>query len=58
MIDGRLAGTWTRRILASAVEIVVDRAPQLTKADRAGLDVEAAAFGRFVARDPRVLVKT
>jgi hypothetical protein len=56
MIDGRLCGTWTRTITARTVKIVVDRAPRLTGSVRRALDDEAAAFGRFVGREPELVV--
>ncbi|MEJ7635189.1 winged helix DNA-binding domain-containing protein [Aeromicrobium sp.] len=56
MIDGRLSGTWTRTITAKTVDIVVSRARQLSATVRRRLDDEAAAFGRFVEREPRVVI--
>ncbi|AXT85588.1 hypothetical protein C6I20_10545 [Aeromicrobium sp. A1-2] len=58
MIDGRLAGTWTRTISTTAVEIVIDRAAPMGSATRAALDAEAATFGRFVDREPRLVLTT
>ena len=56
MIDGRLSGTWTRAITARSVRIVVDRAPRITASIRRALDHEAAAFGRFVEREPELAI--
>lgn len=58
MIDGRLAGRWSRSITASRVIIRVDRAPRLTAALRRHLDTEAAAYGRFLALEPEIVVHT
>lgn len=52
MIDGRLSGTWTRAISSKRVEITVDRAPTLPASARRALKDEAAAFARFVDREP------
>ena len=56
MIDGRLSGRWTRTITAKSVTITVDRAPRLTRPVRRALDAEAAAFGRFVGREPQLVI--
>lgn len=56
MIDGRLCGRWTRTITAKTVKITVDRAPRLTGPVRRALDAEAAAFGRFVDREPELVI--
>lgn len=56
MIDGRLAGRWSRTVSATRVVIEIDRAPRLSGALRQHLDAEAAAFGRFVGREPEIVV--
>lgn len=56
MVDGRLSGRWTRTITAKKVTITVDKARRLTGPVRRGLDAEAAAFGRFVDRDPELVI--
>lgn len=56
MIDGRLSGRWTRAITAKTVKIAVDRAPRLTAPIRRALADEAAAFGRFVDREPELVI--
>lgn len=58
MLDGRLSGAWTRTISAKAVTIVIEHAPPLSRATRRVIDDEAAAFGRFVDREPRVEITT
>lgn len=58
MLDGRLSGAWTRTISAKTVTIVIEHAPRLSKATKRAIEAEAAAFGRFVDRDPRVEIIT
>ncbi|MEV7397097.1 winged helix DNA-binding domain-containing protein [Aeromicrobium sp. NPDC092404] len=54
MIDGLLCARWSRTVSARTVTIVVDRAPRLTAAVRRALEAEAAAFGRFLNREPQL----
>lgn len=56
MIDGRLSGRWTRTVTAKKVKITVDKARRLSGPIRRALDAEAAAFGRFVGRDPELVI--
>ena len=56
MIDGRLSGRWTRTITAKTVKITIDRARRLSGPIRTALDAEAAAFGRFVGREPELAI--
>ncbi|MET0929422.1 MAG: winged helix DNA-binding domain-containing protein [Aeromicrobium sp.] len=56
VVDGRLAGRWSRSITADRVDITVDRAPRLTVALRRHLEAEAADFGRFVGREAVVAI--
>ena len=56
MIDGRLCGRWSRTVTAKTVRIAVDRAPRLTGPVRRALDAEAAAFGRFLGREPELVI--
>jgi hypothetical protein len=56
MLDGRLAGTWTRAIRSTTVDIEVCPSPTLTRPMRRALDAEAAAFGRFVEREPQIRI--
>ncbi len=55
-IDGRLAGTWSRTVKSKTVQIVVNSSPRVTSAVRRALEAEAAAFGRFVERDPELQI--
>jgi hypothetical protein len=56
MIDGRLSGTWTRTVTARTVTIVIHRTPRLTGPVRRGLDAEAARLGRFLGREPELVI--
>ena len=56
MVGGRLSGRWARTVTAKTVRIVVDRAPRPTASVRRALDEEAAAFGRFLGREPELVV--
>ena len=52
MVDGTLAGTWTRTITARTVEIAVVSSSRTTGPVKREIAREAAAFGRFVEREP------
>ncbi len=56
VIGGHLAGTWTRTIKSRTVDIKVVSSPRLTPAVKRALEAEAAAFGRFVERDPTLQI--
>ena len=51
MVRGRLAGTWSRTSSARRVDIVIDATPTLTGSLHRAIDLEAAAFGRFLSRE-------
>lgn len=55
-IDGQLAGLWTRTIKSKTVAIVVRCSPRVTPAIKRALQSEAAAFGRFVEREPELQI--
>ncbi|MDX6278402.1 MAG: hypothetical protein QOJ72_2530 [Nocardioidaceae bacterium] len=57
-LDGQLAGSWTRNIRAGAVDIQVRSAPRITADIRAGLDLEARAYGEFLGLEPRLQIRT
>lgn len=56
MIGGKLAGTWTRTIKSKTVEINAMPSTGVTPPIRRALEAEAAAFGHFVERDPRLQI--
>lgn len=51
MVRGRVAGTWIRTTSARRVDVVNDATPRVTASLRRGVDLEAAAFGRFLSRE-------
>lgn len=56
MVDGRLAGLWSRTIQAATVTIDITTTHRLTASLRRAIDEEAARFGAFLERDPKVAV--
>lgn len=58
LVDGRLAGRWSRTVTAKRVDIVVEQTRRLTADLRLHVEEEAEAFGRFVERDPVVTIRT
>lgn len=53
-LDGQLAGSWTRNITTTAVDIDVRSTPRVTAGIRAALELEAQAFGAFLGRESRL----
>lgn len=56
MVRGRLAGTWTRTVTARTVRIDVTPSAHVTKSTLRAIEQEAAAFGRFVDREPELVI--
>lgn len=56
MVRGRLAGTWTRTVAARTVRIDVTSSTHVTKSTLRAIEQEAAAFGRFVDREPELVI--
>lgn len=56
LVGGQLAGMWTRTIKSKAVAITVRCSPRVTPAIKRALEAEAEAFGRFVEREPQLLI--
>lgn len=52
LLDGRLAGTWTRKIKTTTVDIDVRSSARITGTYRRAILGEAEAYGRFVQREP------
>jgi hypothetical protein len=52
VVDGLCAGIWGRRKTAKRVELTVEPARKLTRAERAALDEEAARIGAFLGVEP------
>lgn len=56
LIDGRLAGRWSRAVGARRVAIAVESTPRVTAPLRRALEAESAAFGRFLGREPQLRI--
>lgn len=52
VIDGLTAGLWERKKHGKRLELRVDPARRLTRAERADLDLEAERIGRFLKLEP------
>ncbi len=57
MVDGRLAGLWTRSMSPSTVSIQITTSHQLTASLRHAIHTEAAHFAAFVDREPDVTIE-
>lgn len=57
VVRGRLVGTWTRAATARVVQIHI-AVPSPAADLRGAIDEEAAAFGRFLSREPVVIFAT
>lgn len=56
LVDGICAGIWRRRKTATQIELTVEPARRLTRAERAGVDAEAERIGAFLGLEPRLSV--
>ena len=56
LADGVVAGTWSRKRAGKRIELTVEPFRRLTKAQRSGLDAEAARVGRLWSLQPSVRV--
>ena len=54
LVDGVCAGIWRRRKTAKRIELTVEPARRLTRAERAGVDAEAERIGAFLGLEPRL----
>jgi hypothetical protein len=55
VIDGRVAGTWARRIDRSGVAITLKPIARPTAAQSRAIDAAAARYGRFLGLPARIL---
>ncbi|MCW2749888.1 MAG: hypothetical protein JWR83_998 [Aeromicrobium sp.] len=55
-LDGQLAGSWTRSVKATTVDIEVSSSPRVSTGIRAALELEAQAFGAFLGRESRLRI--
>lgn len=56
LLDGRLAGHWTRRVAAERVEVHVRPVAALTARQQAAVEEEVQAFGRFLERPSELAI--
>lgn len=56
VIDGVCAGIWSRKKLATRIELRIEPARKLTKAERAALGVEAERIGAFLGLQPNLRI--
>ena len=52
LIDGVCAGIWSRKKGAKKIELTVEPARRLTRAQRAGVEAEAERIGAFLGLEP------
>ena len=56
LVAGECAGTWSRKKTAKRIELAVQPARRLTRAERAGVEAEAERISAFLALEPRVTI--
>jgi DNA glycosylase AlkZ-like len=56
LVDGITAGLWSRKKGARRIDLNVEPARRLTKAERAGVEAEAERIGAFYGLEPRLTV--
>ncbi len=57
LIDGVAAGLWERRKTSKRIEVTVQPARKLTRAQRTELELEAERFGAFLELEPAITVE-
>jgi hypothetical protein len=56
LVDGVCAGIWSRKRTARRIELTVEPARRLSRAERADVDAEAERIGAFYGLEPRLVV--
>ena len=56
LVDGVCAGIWRRRKTAKRIELTVEPARRLTRAERAGIEAEAERIGAFLGLEPKLTI--
>lgn len=56
LVDGVCAGIWSRKKTARKIELTVQPARKLTRAERVGVEAEAERIGAFLALEPQVTI--
>lgn len=54
LIDGLCAGIWSRTKRSKRIELAVEPARRLTRAERAGVEAEAERIGSFLGLEPQL----
>lgn len=54
LVDGLCAGIWSRKKRSKRIELAVEPARPLTRAERAGVEAEAERIGSFLGLEPRL----
>lgn len=57
LIDGLCAGIWSRRKTSKRIELTVEPARRLTRAERFGVEAEAERIGAFLGLEPRLAIE-
>ena len=57
LVDGRVAGTWSRKRAGTKIELLVEPFSALTKPRRLGLDDEANRIGAFYGVEPKLILR-
>lgn len=58
LVDGRLAGTWSRTMTATRVEIAVTPGRTLSPGARRAIEQESETYGAFVGRELRLVLNS
>ncbi len=58
LVGGICAGIWRRRKTAKRIELTVEPARKLTRAENAGVDAEAERIGAFLGLEPLLTIQT
>jgi succinate dehydrogenase/fumarate reductase flavoprotein subunit len=57
LVEGRIAGTWSRKRAGTRIELLVEPFSALTNAHRLGLDEEASRIGAFYGLEPKLTLR-
>ena len=58
LVDGVCAGIWRRKKSSKRIELTVDPARELTRAERAGVETEAERIGAFLGLEALLTIQT
>ncbi len=57
LVEGALAGTWSRKRAGARIEVHVEPFGKLTKAQLVGVEAEAERVGTFYGLEPKLFVR-